>query len=387
MRRKIKVKTDFCANPHNIQIGDWVVHEGQRTRDKGQRKVTGEFVQEQKLIGEVIDRVDTSGDMLQFWVVWFDSISKVPIPELAINLIKVPKSEDGYVGKSIAQGLISSIIWQDEQVKYEVVKDSGLPIILTQSQIESAIGQSSLNVLNFARNTINLDQVIIDHNLQQRVKLDHDVIDDYADIYRCAEGSAYSEGVELPPITVWREEESGEQVGSSDNNQVIDSHNSELTTTTHCPLPTPRYYLVDGFHRVEAAKQAGIEELPFIEKSGTYREALLFSLTVNATHGLRRSNADKRKAVMTLLEDSEWTKWSNRAIAKQCSVSEFLVRQLREDSDSNLTAINRSGNQENPEEVTRTYVTKDGVEAKMGESRDTCKLVQHPIQSLTGYDF
>ncbi len=69
--------------------------------------------------------------------------------------------------------------------------------------------------------------------------------------------------------------------------------------------------MVDGFHRVEAAKQAGITELPFIEKSGTYREALLFSLTVNATHGLRRSNADKRKAVMTLLEDSEWSQWSN----------------------------------------------------------------------------
>jgi hypothetical protein len=31
------------------------------------------------------------------------------------------------------------MIWQDEQIKYEVVKDSGLPIILTQSQIESAI--------------------------------------------------------------------------------------------------------------------------------------------------------------------------------------------------------------------------------------------------------
>jgi hypothetical protein len=78
---------------------------------------------------------------------------------------------------------------------------------------------------------------------------------------------------------------------------------------------TARYYLVDGFHRVAAAQQAGMTELPFTEKSGTYREALLFSLSVNATHGLRRSNADKRKAVMTLLNDEEWSMWSNVAIA------------------------------------------------------------------------
>ena len=223
---------------------------------------------------------------------------KYPTPELAQSLAKIPASEDGYVGKSIAQGLIKSMIWQDEQVKYEVVKDSELPIILTHSQVESAIRQSSLNVLNFARNTINLDQIIIDQNLQQRVKLDHGVIDDYA--------IAYGEGVEFPPITIWKcTDEEG---------------NIQDCSVARSPLPVPRYYLVDGFHRVAAAKQAGIEELPFTEKSGTYREALLFSLSVNATHGLRRSNADKRKAVMTLLEDSEWSQWSDRAIARQCGV-------------------------------------------------------------------
>jgi hypothetical protein len=87
--------------------------------------------------------------------------------------------------------------------------------------------------------------------------------------------------------------------------------------------------LVDGFHRVAAAKQAGITELPFTEKSGTYREALLFSLGVNSIHGLRRSNEDKRKAVMTLLNDEEWSQWSNREIAHRCGVSKHLVNTLR----------------------------------------------------------
>jgi hypothetical protein len=188
-----------------------------------------------------------------------------------------------------------------------------------------------------------------------------------------------------------------------------------VTESSQNTLPTPRYYLVDGFHRVAAAKQAGITELPFIEKSGTYREALLFSLGVNSIHGLRRSNEDKRKAVFTLLNDEEWSQWSNRVIAKQCQVSASLVDKLRneffnkcnltankssgnqennkcnltankssgnqENNNSNLTANKSSGNQENDEsnltgniasgnqesnaEVTRTYVTKDGVEAKM----------------------
>ena len=332
---KAKNKVDFSANPHNVQIGDWVVQGGQRTEDKGQRKV----------VGEVVDRVNNNGDMLQFWVVWFDGNSKIPSPELAQSLVKIPASEDGYVGKSIAQGLIKSMVWQDEQIKYEVIKDSETPLILTRSQVESAIRQSSLNVLNFARNTINLAQVIIDHNLQQRVKLDHSVINDYA--------IAYQEGMEFPPITIWK---CTDEEGNIEDNSVARS-----------PLSVPRYYLVDGFHRVAAVKQAGIEELPFIEKSGTYREALLFSLSVNATHGLRRSNADKRKAVMTLLNDKEWSNWSNRTIAKKCQVSASLVDKLRNEflNNHNLTANKSSGNHNGNEEVTRIYITKDGVEGKM----------------------
>ncbi len=55
----------------------------------------------------------------------------------------------------------------------------------------------------------------------------------------------------------------------------------------------------------------------------------MFSLGVNSTHGLRRSNTDKRKAVMTLLQDSEWSQWSDRVIAKQCQVSPTFVAKVR----------------------------------------------------------
>jgi hypothetical protein len=42
---------------------------------------------------------------------------------------------------------------------------------------------------------------------------------------------------------------------------------------------------------------------------------VLYTVGANATHGLRRSNADKRRAVSMLLDDPEWAQWSNLAIA------------------------------------------------------------------------
>jgi len=90
-----------------------------------------------------------------------------------------------------------------------------------------------------------------------------------------------------------------------------------------------RYYLADGFHRVAAARRLGWADISITIKQGTRRDAILNSVGANATHGLRRTNADKRRAVETLLSDEEWSQWSNRAIAKQCGVSPAFVDKLR----------------------------------------------------------
>lgn len=89
------------------------------------------------------------------------------------------------------------------------------------------------------------------------------------------------------------------------------------------------YWLADGFHRVRAATQAGLKKINADVKQGTRRDAILFSVGANAGHGMRRTNEDKRKAVLTLLNDEEWSQWSNEKIAKQCGVSEFMVRDWR----------------------------------------------------------
>jgi hypothetical protein len=44
------------------------------------------------------------------------------------------------------------------------------------------------------------------------------------------------------------------------------------------------------------------------------RDALLYSISFNAAHGLPRTNADKRKAVRLLLADAEWGQWSHRSL-------------------------------------------------------------------------
>lgn len=89
------------------------------------------------------------------------------------------------------------------------------------------------------------------------------------------------------------------------------------------------YYLGDGFHRTLAMKEAGDIYIYADIREGTKREAKLYSCGANSHHGLRRTSADKRKSVITLLQDEEWVQWSNREIARRCGVDEGMVRRYR----------------------------------------------------------
>lgn len=89
-------------------------------------------------------------------------------------------------------------------------------------------------------------------------------------------------------------------------------------------------YLADGFHRVEAHKQEGREDIEAEIHDGSERDAVLYSVGVNETHGFNRSNEDKRRAVDMLLDDEEWSTWTDREIARQCRVSHTFVSKRRE---------------------------------------------------------
>lgn len=137
--------------------------------------------------------------------------------------------------------------------------------------------------------SINIKAIRIDGGTQSREKLDQLVVDEYAELIK--------EGTEFPPISVVH-----------DGNE---------------------YYLSDGFHRLLATQKAGKASINCDVITGTLRDAILYSLSANSSHGLRRTVEDRRKAVMTMLEDFEWGEWSDREIARQCHVSHPFVAKLR----------------------------------------------------------
>ena len=89
------------------------------------------------------------------------------------------------------------------------------------------------------------------------------------------------------------------------------------------------FWLGDGFHRVEAARKLGRESIDAEVLDGDVRQAVLHGIGSNASHGLRRTQADKRQAIERLLRDEEWTKWSNRKIAKVAKVDHKTVAKIR----------------------------------------------------------
>jgi predicted RNA-binding Zn-ribbon protein involved in translation (DUF1610 family) len=133
------------------------------------------------------------------------------------------------------------------------------------------------------------DQIRTDGGTQSRFKIDQPTVDDYAD--------AMKAGDQFPPLDVY--------------------YDGEV------------YWLADGFHRLHAALQIGRETITVDVKQGTLRDAILYSVGVNATHGLRRTNDDKRRAVICLLRDPEWSQWSDREIGRRCRVSNRFVSNLR----------------------------------------------------------
>ncbi|PZD70561.1 hypothetical protein C1752_10568 [Acaryochloris thomasi RCC1774] len=90
-----------------------------------------------------------------------------------------------------------------------------------------------------------------------------------------------------------------------------------------------RYWLVDGFHRYQAAKLVNHTKISCRVAYGSKRDAILYAIAANIDNGFKRANADKRNGVETLLSDSEWSQWSNHEIARRCGVSHTYVRKLR----------------------------------------------------------
>jgi hypothetical protein len=132
--------------------------------------------------------------------------------------------------------------------------------------------------------------ITVDTELQTRASMNPETVAEYAE--------ALAAGIQLPPVVVYRDDDGA-------------------------------LLLADGFHRVAAAKRAGLSEFDAVTHEGGRRAALLHAVGANARHGLRRTNADKRRCAELLLRDSEWRERSDAWIAQQCGVNDKTVAAVR----------------------------------------------------------
>ena len=89
-----------------------------------------------------------------------------------------------------------------------------------------------------------------------------------------------------------------------------------------------KYWLGDGWHTVRAHELKRKKIVRCEVREGTRRDAIIYAAGANARHGLRRTNADKRRAIWLLLQHCRG--WSNRQIADHCHVDHKTVGTLKQ---------------------------------------------------------
>ena len=185
----------------------------------------------------------------------------------------------------------------------------------------------------------------IDGDTQIREKISERTVEEYAEDMR--------NGANFPPIVVFLDSE-GE------------------------------YWLSDGFHRVLAAATVDRAQILAEVRQGSLRDAILYACSANATHGLRRTNKDKRNSVLKLLTDRTWSSWSDRSIARQTGTSNTFVSNLRRNLTVNVDSDNKNENlaltvNVDSDNQERTYITKHGSLSTM----DTANIGKSSTPELT----
>ena len=150
---------------------------------------------------------------------------------------------------------------------------------------------------------IPIDDIAADDSIQARAGgVNPEVVEEYAEVY-AAEPDEEKREMIFPPVDVFK-----------DGDVML---------------------LADGFSRLEAAKKSRLSRIKGVVRTGTKRDAILHAVKANSTHGQRRTNADKRRAVEMVLSDPDWANWSDRGIAKHCAVSQPFVSKVRSELSDN----------------------------------------------------
>lgn len=86
-----------------------------------------------------------------------------------------------------------------------------------------------------------------------------------------------------------------------------------------------RYILVDGFHRYHAHVKLGLANIRAKIHQGTERDAMIFAAGANKITHKQLTPADRKKAVMMLLEDEEWRNKTDAEIARHVGLSSRMT--------------------------------------------------------------
>jgi ParB-like chromosome segregation protein Spo0J len=138
-----------------------------------------------------------------------------------------------------------------------------------------------------------LSALVVDERCQAREEWGAETVREYSRLY--------SEGEELPPLEAF-------QVGDD-------------------------LVVIDGFHRIEGARRAGVAKLPVkVTGTGTIDDARWAAVSKNAKHGRQRTRADIEKAVRMALAHPASKGMSNRELAKHVGVSHTTVANYKNEA-------------------------------------------------------
>lgn len=112
------------------------------------------------------------------------------------------------------------------------------------------------------------------------------------------------------------------------------------------------FHFWDGWHRIEAYRQAKRKDIPATVTKGTWRDAWKASFNANGTHGMPRTKADIEAVLKAAFDDDDLGKMSDSELARMTGVSHQTIGRHRK----KLTC---------PSGQVRTYTTKHGTPATM----------------------
>lgn len=146
--------------------------------------------------------------------------------------------------------------------------------------------------------TIPLERLELDPALQIRSRLSRDAIERYTELYR-------ENGLDA------LDEVEATQIDDKDAPGGV------------------RFVVTDGWHRIHAAREAGLAAVLVQVTPGDREDAIIMAAKANNYHGVPLTIEDKRRAVRALLATREYAGKSDRKVAEALMVSHTFVANIR----------------------------------------------------------